>query len=41
MFGFIVGAVVGAAVWEKFGAQIKTWVAAKWKQHVIDDELCN
>ena len=25
MFGFLVGVVVGAAVWEKFGAQIKTW----------------
>ena len=34
MFEFIVGAVVGAVVWEKFGAQIKTWVTAKWKQYV-------
>lgn len=32
MFGFIAGVVVGAAVWEKFGAQIKEWVAAKLKR---------
>jgi hypothetical protein len=32
MFGFIVGAVVGVVVWEKFGAQIKTW-----KQYVVDE----
>jgi len=32
MFGFLIGVVVGAAVWEKFGTQIKTWMAAKWKQ---------
>lgn len=33
MIGFVVGAIVGAAVWERFGAEIKAWVAAKWKQH--------
>ena len=33
MFESVVGAVVGAAVWEKFGARIKAWAAAKWKQH--------
>lgn len=38
MFGFIVGVVVGAAVWEHFGAKIKVWAAAKWKQHVVDDD---
>lgn len=32
MFGFIVGVVVGAAVWEKFGTNIKEWVAAKLKR---------
>lgn len=32
MISFIVGVAVGAAVWERFGAKIKTWVAAKWKQ---------
>ena len=32
MFGFLIGVVIGAAVWEKFGTQIKTWMAAKWKQ---------
>lgn len=37
MFGFIVGVIVGAAVWERFGAKIKAWVAAKWEQLGIDD----
>ncbi|GIV03842.1 MAG: hypothetical protein KatS3mg015_2672 [Fimbriimonadales bacterium] len=32
MFEFIVGVAIGAVVWEKFGAQIKSWVATKWKQ---------
>lgn len=38
MFWFIMGAVVGAGVWEKFGAGIKAWAVAKWKEHVIDDD---
>ena len=41
MFEFIVGVVIGAAVWEKFGAQIKSWVTAKWKQNVINDDPDN
>lgn len=32
MISFIVGVIVGAAVWERFGINIKTWVAAKWEQ---------
>jgi len=38
MFWFTIGVAIGVGVgmWEKFGVGIKTWVAAKWKEHVID-----
>jgi len=32
MFSFIVGVIVGAAVWDRFGTKIKEWVAAKLKR---------
>ena len=32
MFSFIVGVVVGAVVWDRFGTKIKEWVTAKLKR---------
>lgn len=38
MFWFTIGVAIGVGMWEKFGVGIKTLVAAKWKEHVIDDD---
>mgnify|MGYP000873917122 CR=1 FL=1 len=37
MFGFIVGFIVGAAVWAKFGTALWLWVTTKWGQ-IGDDK---